>query len=75
VFDNSPVTVTGLVAFVATTGLPEVGVAVTEKDEAGGESAGRLIVTVAAPLSNALFVPTLTAETIVGCLGSRKSFC
>ena len=73
-FDSNPVTVTGLVALVAVTGLPEDGVAVTEKDVAGGESPGSVTVTVAAPFPNPRAVPTLTAE-IDGFFGSRKSFC
>ena len=74
-FDNSPVRVTGLVAPVAVTALPEDGVAVTEKDVASGDPAGKLIETVEAPLLNALAVPTFTAESMIGCFGSRKSFC
>ena len=73
-FDTSPPTVTGLVAFVAVIGLPEEGVAVTEKDVAGGESSGSVTVTLAAPLLNSRAVPTLVAE-IDGFFGSRKSFC
>jgi hypothetical protein len=48
--------------------------AVTVKDVALGESAGKEKETVAAPLLNALPVPTFVAETPVGANGSKKSF-
>ena len=50
-------------------------VAVTVKDVAAGDSAGREKDTLAAPLSKALFVPTFVAEIPVGASGERKSFC
>lgn len=48
--------------------------AVTVKDVALGESAGREKETVAAPSLNARPVPTFVAETPVGGNGSKKSF-
>ena len=48
--------------------------AVTVKDVAAGESAGRENETVAAPLLNARPVPTFVAVTPVGANGSKKSF-
>ncbi len=53
--------------------LPGLEVAV--KDVAAGEPAGRLKLTVAAPLLNARLVPTSVAVTLSGELGCRKSFC
>jgi hypothetical protein len=50
-------------------------VAVTVKDVAAGDSAGKEKDTLAAPLSKALFVPTFVATTLVGASGERKSFC
>ena len=47
---------------------------VTVNDVAAGDSAGKEKVTVAAPLLNALPVPTFVADTLVGANGSRKSF-
>jgi hypothetical protein len=48
--------------------------AVTVKDVAAGESAGKEKETVAIPLSNALPVPEVVADTLVGANGSKKSF-
>ena len=50
-------------------------VAVTVKDVAAAESAGKEKDTLAAPLSKALFVPTFVAAMLVGAIGGRKSFC
>ena len=50
-------------------------VAVTVKEVASGELAGKEKDTVDAPLSNGLFVPTFVAEILTGVRGSRKSFC
>jgi hypothetical protein len=47
--------------------------AVTVKDVAAGESAGKENETTAAPLLYALPVPTFEADTLVGANGSRKS--
>jgi hypothetical protein len=47
---------------------------VTVNDVAAGDSAGKENVTVAAPLLNALPVPTFVADTLVGANGSKKSF-
>lgn len=49
-------------------------VAVTVKEVAAGESAGRENDTEAAPLLNGLSVPTSAADTLVGASGSKKSF-
>jgi hypothetical protein len=65
-----PVTVNGEDAPVAVCPV----LAVTVKDVAAGESAGKEKETVAAPLLNALPVPTFVAETPVGAKGSKKSF-
>jgi hypothetical protein len=46
---------------------------VTVNEVAAGDSAGKENVTVAAPLLNALPVPTFEADTPVGANGSRKS--
>jgi hypothetical protein len=48
--------------------------AVTVKEVAAGESAGKENVTVAAPSLYALPVPTFVAEALVGASGSKKSF-
>ena len=48
--------------------------AVTVKDVAAGESAGKENVTTAAPLLNGLLVPTFVAVPIIGFNGSKKSF-
>jgi hypothetical protein len=48
--------------------------AVTVKDVAAGESAGKENVTTAAPLLNGLLVPTFVAVPITGFNGSKKSF-
>ena len=66
----NPVTVKGDVAPVAVCPV----LAVTVKDVAAGESAGRENETVAAPLLNARPVPTFVAVTPVGANGSKKSF-
>jgi hypothetical protein len=50
------------------------GLEVAVKEVASGESAGKVKVTVAAPLLNALPVPTFVAVPIVGANGSKKSF-
>ena len=47
--------------------------AVTVKEVAAGESAGRENETTAAPLLYALPVPTFEADTLVGANGSKKS--
>ena len=47
--------------------------AVTVKEVAAGESAGKENETTAAPLLYALLVPTFEADTLVGANGSRKS--
>ena len=49
--------------------------AVTVKDVAAGEFAGRENATEIAPLLKGLAVPTSVAVTPVGANGSRKSFC
>jgi hypothetical protein len=66
----NPVTVKGDVAPVAVCPV----LAVTVKDVALGESAGRENETVAAPLLNARPVPTFVPTTLIGAKGSRKSF-
>jgi hypothetical protein len=48
--------------------------AVTVKDVAAGESAGKEKTTETAPLLNGLPVPTFVPETPVGFNGSKKSF-
>ena len=48
--------------------------AVTVKDVAAGESAGKENATETAPLLNGRFVPTFVALSIVGFNGSKKSF-
>ena len=48
--------------------------AVTVKDVALGESAGKEKETVAEPLLNGRLVPTFVALTPVGASGSKKSF-
>ena len=48
--------------------------AVTVKDVAAGERAGKVNETVTAPLLNARLVPTFVAPVIVGFNGSKKSF-
>jgi hypothetical protein len=70
--DCSPSTVSGDDDPVAVK-LPGLEVAVN--DVAAGEPAGRLNVTVAAPLLNALLVPTSVADTLTGVEGCKKSFC
>jgi hypothetical protein len=70
VAEDSPVTVKGDDAPVAVCPV----LAVTVKDVALGESAGKENDTVAAPSLNGLLVPTFAAETPVGASGSKKSF-
>ncbi len=65
-----PVTVSGEDAPVAVCPV----LAVTVKDVAAGESAGKENATVTAPLLNARPVPTFVALVIVGFNGSKKSF-
>lgn len=48
--------------------------AVTVKEVAAGESAGKENETTAAPLLYALPVPTFEADTLIGANGSKKSF-
>ena len=48
--------------------------AVTVKEVAAGESAGKEKDTTAAPLLYALPVPTFEADTLIGANGSKKSF-
>ena len=50
-------------------------VAVTVKEVAAGESAGKEKDTLAAPLLKALPVPTFVAEMLTGASGGIKSFC
>jgi hypothetical protein len=68
--DAIPVTVNGEDAPVAVCPV----LAVTVKDVALGESAGKEKETDAAPSLNALPVPMFVAETPVGAKGSKKSF-
>ena len=68
--DAIPVTVIGEDAPVAVCPV----LAVTVKDVAAGERAGRVNATVTAPLLNGRFVPTFVALVIVGFNGSKKSF-
>ena len=70
VAEGNPVTVKGDDAPVAVCPV----LAVTVKDVALGESAGKEKETVAEPLLNGLPVPTFVAETSVGVNGSKKSF-
>ncbi len=69
--DCKPVTVTGEDDPVP---VYPPGDEVTVNDVAAGDSAGKENVTVAAPLLNALPVPTSVADTLVGANGSKKSF-
>jgi hypothetical protein len=50
-------------------------VAVTVKDVAAAEPAGRAKDTEADPLLKALFVPVFVATTFMGADGPKKSFC
>ena len=68
--DAIPVTVNGEDAPVAVCPV----LAVTVKDVAAGESAGKENATETAPLLNALPVPTFVPVTPVGANGSKKSF-
>ena len=68
--DAIPVTVIGEDAPVAVCPV----LAVTVKDVAAGESAGKENVTTAAPLLNGRPVPTFVAVPIIGFNGSKKSF-
>ena len=68
--DNNPVTRNGEVAPVA---VKDPGFEVTVKPVAAGESPGNVKATSTAPLLKARPVPTLVAEVIVGCFGSKKS--
>lgn len=70
VAEGSPVTVKGDDAPVAVCPV----LAVTVKDVALGESAGKENDTTAAPSLNGLLVPTFVPETPVGASGSKKSF-
>ena len=68
--DRSPCTVTGEEAPLP---VKDPGVEVTLYDVAGGESGASVNGTDAAPLLNALSVPTSVAVPIIGLNGSKKS--
>ncbi len=68
--DANPVTITGEDAPVAVCPV----LAVTVKEVAAGESAGKENATETAPLPKGLAVPTFVPVTPVGANGSKKSF-
>jgi hypothetical protein len=70
VAEGSPVTVIGEDAPVAVCPV----LAVTVKEVAAGDRAGKEKETVADPSLNGLAVPTFVADTLVGAKGSKKSF-
>jgi hypothetical protein len=73
VADARPVTTTGEDDPVAVLVVWPAAVAVTVKDVAAGDRAGREKATLAAPSPKALSVPTSVALTLVGASGSKKS--
>ena len=78
-FESKPPTTIGEdvpVVFVAVESTPvPILVAVMLKLSAGVEPSGSSKETEAAPLLNALLVPTSVATTFIGAAASKKSFC